>query len=71
MGNIKFEARRLVNATDRRGLLLKVHHNAFDTRTSFMYDRYPQTISFFAKDRKVKRRKQNSGIEHPKPPSEA
>jgi hypothetical protein len=37
-----------------------------------MYDKYPQPIRFLAKDGEKKRRKkQNSGIEHPNPPLES
>jgi hypothetical protein len=54
MRNIKFEPRHLVNATDGRRLLLKVHCNAFDTRTSFVYDRHLQTLHDPARERMEK-----------------
>jgi hypothetical protein len=46
---------------------LKSALQAFDTRTSLMYDRYPRPISSLAKEGERKRRKQNNGIEHPTP----
>jgi hypothetical protein len=68
MGNIKFEPRHL---EIHHVHPLELHYNAFDTRTSFMYDRQPQTLHYPAKERMKKERMKIVVSNIQNPPSEA